>query len=89
MPGNLFQNPRPDLLCGESSEDDLLPARLLAAMEDHLLPGNLEKRSKKDNEGLIGGIINGWGGQGKLNGLIMNTDQTGAGGPGLDIDGKQ
>jgi hypothetical protein len=58
-------------------------------MENNLLTGNLEKRRKKDDKRLVSSIINGRGGEGHLDGLIVNTDQTVAGGPGLDIDGKQ
>jgi len=89
LTGNLFQNLRPDHLFGQSPDNDLFAAGLLASMENNLLTGELEKGGEKDDERLVGGIINGRGGEGHLDGLIMNTDQTVAGGPGLDIDGKQ
>jgi len=58
-------------------------------MESHLLTGNFEERRKKDDERLVGSVINGRRGQSHFDGLIMNTDQTVTGGPGLDIDDKQ
>ena len=87
--GNLFQDLRPDYLFRQSCDNDLFAPGLVASMESHLLTGNFEERRKKDDERLVGSVINGRRGQSHFDGLIMNTDQTVTGGPGLDIDDKQ